>query len=338
MRLGEGGAQRLIEPVGVESLLDQLEAVVVNLALVLVDDFAVRIEVVVTRSITSGKLLVGELLACVHHVIVRQVRPCHLVVAAVGEAQLTRLGLHRLDYHNAVGCLRTVDGGGGGILQDGDACHAVDVEVGDGRQVALETVEDEERLVGVIFVVRLQVGQVRRTADADVQRGVRVRTAEVVVRDDERRVECLEALEHVQVSDLLEFLVRVGRHGAGEALGISGVDTRHDGFLQVDRVRLQADGNVLGNALHTHGLRLHADVGEHEVVYALGDRDFKTSVDVGSHARAFAVGERHADARQRGIGVVDDYAPVNDFLLRCLALRCLLFTSSRGSLRHRGKR
>ena len=174
MRLGEGGAQRLIEPVGVESLLDQLEAVVVNLALVLVDDFAVRIEVVVTRSIASGKLLVGELLACVHHVIVRQVRPCHLVVAAVGEAQLTRLGLHRLDYHNAVGCLRTVDGGGGGILQDSHRSDAVDVKVVDGFQRTLETVEDKKRLVGVLGHFVAHTHDAGLAANLDVRQTVRV--------------------------------------------------------------------------------------------------------------------------------------------------------------------
>ena len=35
------------------------------------------------------------------------------------------------DYDNAVGCARTVDGGGGGVLEDGEALDVVRV---DGRQ------------------------------------------------------------------------------------------------------------------------------------------------------------------------------------------------------------
>ena len=136
-----------------------------------------------------------QFLEGIAEIVAGEVRSLDGEAAVVGDAALVvGQGLRLYDY-DAVGALRTVDGLGGGVFEDGYALDAVHVHVGHLFQGGLEAVEDEERLVGLGEEVALEAGSLggKRGRSADLHGGHRIGVGArlQVVQNEQRRVEVL---------------------------------------------------------------------------------------------------------------------------------------------------
>ena len=305
MVVRESCAQRLTHPIGIESCHYILVSIIICSTVEVVEYLAIGVE----RAIIAREFLKLKLLSRVHEVVVAQVCPAHIVATVVSETQLACLWLLCLYYYNAVGCLRTVDGCRRGILEDGDALYAVHAHVGYALEGRLETVEDEKRLVGIVAVLVGKAVDARRTVDVDVELGIRVRTGQVVLHDDKRRVKGGKALQHVLVAYLLEVLAAVGCSRTREALLLARIDTRDDGLADGVGVGLQANHVFLAGG-HANLLRLHAHIGEGERGLAFGQHHAELAGLVGQ-GDGLAVTVLDTHAKQGQILVVDYYAAID---------------------------
>ena len=239
--VGKTGAQRHTEPIGVYALLYVAEAGIIEIIQL---NLVERIAGIIL--IYASQFFELQLLAGIHQVVIRKVGEVHAVVSLVGNLQLTlnrRLGL---DDHHAIGRLGTVDGCGCGILEQGNRCHSVHIEVHHSFQGCLETVEDKERLVRVGTIFLLQSRHARLATDFHIRHLVRVGTREGIVHDLERRVQGLQALEHVLCAHALEFIALEGSRRTGEALLLASIDTGNHHILDILSFRLQHDSGKVG--------------------------------------------------------------------------------------------
>ena len=188
-----------------------------------------------------------------HGRIVRQVgslAPAEVVVVAHlhAVAGLSALGG---DQHHTESSARTVDRGGGGILQDGDRCDVLRVEVG---QVVDRNAVDHVERGG-----RTAVGQGTDTTDHDGRLGVDVT---VDVEDGQTGDSTLQGFAHAGRRLALEGLRDVdGRDGAGQVGAALRAVTDHDGFVEEFGVICQND---VDHSAAGHGdlLGLVADAGK----------------------------------------------------------------------------
>ena len=151
MLLAESQAQGFGEPVGVLAFHGLLEPFVVK---GLPGYGLKRIAAV----IVAFALLHVQFFQGVAKVVAGEVRRLDGKAAVVRDAGLVVGEGLGLDDDHAVGSLRAVDGLGRGVLQDGDALDEVHVHIGHFFQRGFETVEDEQRLVGLGEEVALQAG------------------------------------------------------------------------------------------------------------------------------------------------------------------------------------
>ena len=256
-------AQRLAHPIGIESCHYILVSVIIGSTVEVIKYLAVLVE----TAVIAREFLKLQLLAGVHKIVVAQVGPAHVVAAVVSETQLACLRLLCLDYYNAVGCLRTIDGCRRSILKNGDALDTVHTHVGDALERGLETVKNEEWLVGVVAVLVRESVDTCRTVDVDVQLGIRVGTCEIVLHDDERRVECRKALQHILVADGLKFLLAIGCSRTSEALLLARIDTRNNGLADSVGIGLKTYDILLAGR-HAHLLLLHSHIRERKCGFA----------------------------------------------------------------------
>ena len=154
MLLAESQAQGFGEPIGILALLGLLEPLVVER---LPGDGLKRIAAV----IVTFALLHVQFFQGVAEVVTREVRRLDGKAAVVRDAGLVVGEGLGLDDNHTVGTLRSVDGLGRGVLQDGDALDEVHVHIGHFFQRGFETVEDEQRLVGLGEEVALEAGRFR---------------------------------------------------------------------------------------------------------------------------------------------------------------------------------
>ena len=171
---------------------------------------------------------------------------------------------------------RTVDGGGGSILDDGDGLHVGGVDV---LEVTFHAVDQHERAAAV-----------DRVAAADVERGGLARTAggggDVQAGDG-----ALQHMGHVQGGTVLEFVRLHDRHGAGQVGLFLRTVTDHDQLVKLLELFLERhvdDG--IAAYLHLHGLI--AQGGEDQRVAGIG-RDGVAAVEIRRRADG---GSFHEDA------------------------------------------
>ena len=140
-----------------------------------------------------------EFLLRIHQVVVLQVGSLNIHVAVIGNAHLSAFGPDGLDNHDAVTGFGTVDGFGGRIFQQGDALHAVHVEIEHLFQRRFESVKNEQRLIGVSFVIPLNVER-GLSAQLNVGQGVRVGTHFQVFGNLKRRIQYTKTFQQVLVA------------------------------------------------------------------------------------------------------------------------------------------
>ena len=186
--------------------------------------------------------------------------------AVVGHGRVSFLAGLGGDEDDAVTCLRTVDGGGGGILED---LHGLDhgrIEVLD--VVHLQAVHDEERsdVAGVGGV----------TADTDISTGTRSTGG---VDDLDTGGLALEGGGGIRRGTVLQVVRTYGSHGAGQVtLPLHAVTDDH-GLFQHLGILLEDDvvGGLVGDreglGLVTDALHVHGGPG--------GDGQGESTVDVG---------------------------------------------------------
>ena len=165
--VAEAVANGLCQPVGIhtgEYLAQLLGVVLVKGNLILR----------VICGVKTGQTLHLEFLGGIGQVVARQVGHLQTHRTGISHAHAAALGTLRLDDNHTVGGLRTIDGLGRGILQRGDTLHLVHVEVENLRQLSLEAIEDEQRLVGTRRIFALHTGNRRCTAHLEVGQCVRV--------------------------------------------------------------------------------------------------------------------------------------------------------------------
>ena len=142
--------------------------------------------------------------------------------------QGTLLGRHQ---DNAVGSTGTVDGGCGGVLEDGEGVDVIrvdhgEVAVGDG-----DTVHNKERVVRGV--------QGSRTTDPDLSTGTR----STVARND-HDAGALAAKEFIGIGDrtAVEFIGLDHGHGTGQVLLLDVAVTDDNGFFHHFGIDFQNDG------------------------------------------------------------------------------------------------
>ena len=223
-----------------------------------------RVAIAVEEVLPIGELVVGlvqgiavltahlthlDVLLARHHRILDG-----LLEGGVGvEGHLRSLALDTLvggDEDDTVGAAGTVDGGGGGVLED---VHALDVTRGDVGEGSHErhAVEDDERVVGG--------GQGTLAADADLHRGTRlgVRLGHLDTGDA-----AFEGAGDITGGNRAEVITAHGGDGAGHILAAGRTVTDHDrgfqllGVIFEDDVDLAAglDGNLHGGVAHAGNL------------------------------------------------------------------------------------
>ena len=173
-------------------------------------------------------------------------------VAVVGDAHgLFLLGaLLRVDQDHAEGGLRTVDGGGGGVLQDGDRLDVIRVDVV--QRGDLDVVEQDQRGGGTVVGTDL-------AADADDGVGTDLSRTDT---DVQARSSTLETTSDIGDRTALELLGCVDRgDGTGQVRFLLLAETDDDGVLEHLRIFCQDDVNDPA-AGHGDLLGLVADAGE----------------------------------------------------------------------------
>ena len=190
--------------------------------------------------------------------------------AAVGDRRLSVLRLAAAlgrDKDHARGTSRTVDGRGGGILDDGDALHVGRVEV---LEITLHTVHQHERITAVNGV-----------AAADVDRGGLARTtgsgSDVQARDG-----TLQHVTHIQCGTVLQVVCLDDGHGARQVGLLRGTVADDDGVFQHVIVFLEHHQDLLA-ALDGNLLRLIAQAGNLEDSVGI-DADSEGAIHVGDCA------------------------------------------------------
>ena len=259
MLVADAEPEGLREPVGALALRGALEPLVIKFGPG-GDVLAVPVGVVEAFPAFHLQFFKG-----VAEVVARQVRGFEGDAARVGHGRaVAREGLG-LDDDDAVGAFGTVDGLGGGVLEDGDGLDAVHVHVRDLLQGGFEAVQDEQRGVAGVQVVALEgLGggrEGRGAADLDVGHRVRVGAGGEVLKDDHRRVDDFQRGDDVGVGDLLDLIRGDGLHRTGKTVLPSGEDAGDDRLLQGLGVQLQVDVQplALGDAgnLELLGLVAH---------------------------------------------------------------------------------
>ena len=172
----------------------------------------------------------------------------------------------------------TIDGGGGGILQDLDGFDVGGVDVLDAHRGG-HAVHDVQR-----------VGVVQRTDTADADAGLRSRVAGRV--DVHAGDAALEGGHHVEGRTVLDILHGNDRDGTGEVALALGRVTDHDHLVQHLVIFLEHDAHAL---LRLDGNSRVAETGDLQVG-ALADIDGELSIGIGNDT----VVRRHFD--QGGAG------------------------------------
>lgn len=197
-------AQRLAEPVGVNAREHVLQLLLVQLPLV--NGFA-------TLNVYSSLKFGIELFLCVHEVVARQVGSLDTHFAAVSHPDAARFRSLALDYYNAIGSTRTVDGCGSCVFQNDNRLHAVGVEVGKRLYGDFKTVHDEQRLVGVSLVLALHGEHVLVGAEVHIGTATHTHVGQVV---------------RIRARKIVVHYVKSGRHGGNRLCNVVGTE-----FLQV---------------------------------------------------------------------------------------------------------
>ena len=165
--VAEAVANGLCQPVGIHTSEYLAQAI----GIVLVES---HLRNGIVARVQTSQALHLELLGGIGQVVARQVGNLQTHRTSIGHTHAAALGTLRLDDNHTVGSLRTVDGLGRGILQRGDTLHLVHVEVENLRQLSLEAIEDEQRLVGTRRIFALHTGNRRCTSHLEVGQCVRV--------------------------------------------------------------------------------------------------------------------------------------------------------------------
>ena len=222
-----------------------------------------------------------------HLVILRDGAVVHALVRAHGEAHAVALAPLGGDHDDAVGGTVAVKGGGGRILQDGQALDVVRVEVGD---VAAEgnAVDDIER----------GVGTVHGTDTADAEGGIFTR---VTARKGENAGGlAFQRVRHAGEGTLGDRFRLDGGNGArhGFALG----DTVSDDHKLVQGLAVGRHDDVQGRTRRDL-LRLHTDEGDDERLCVRRDAaEIEVTVDIGHGTH---LGSLHEDGNAcEGIAVL----------------------------------
>ena len=126
----------------------------------------------------------------------------------------------------------------------------------------LDTVENEERLIGRVVVLSGEIThQTGLAADFQIGQPVGVGTESAVLDKRQSGFEGFETLKDVLRSDGPQLLARVGLRRTGETVLVAAVDTRHHHFIDLRGVLLEHDLHIpLIGILHLE--RDHADKGE----------------------------------------------------------------------------
>ena len=195
------------------------------------------------------------------------------------------------DEDHAPGRAATVDGGGGGVLQDGDVLDVVGV---DERKVGdFHAVDQDQRLV--VAVDGTGTAETHRRGGAEVSR---------VVGDGQAGDDALETLRHVDDRLAAEGLLHVDRRdGAGQVDLLLRTETDDHGFIEELRVIGQDDVDHAA-AGDGHLLGLVADAGELQGSVC-GSVDGVAAIRVGRRARC-RTDDHYVRSDDRLIVVVDD--------------------------------
>ena len=334
MLMSESGAQRHTEPISVYALFNVTQTRVIKVVkLYLIERIAGVILIYASQSL---KL---QLLARVHEVVIRKVGKVKTVVALVRNLQLALGRSFCLDYYNAVGSLRTVDGCRRSILKQGDRSHTVHVKVHNSLERCLKTIKNEERLVGIRTVFLLQSNNTRLATYFYVWHLVRIGTCQTVVHNLERGVQCLQALKHVLRTNALKFVALECGRRSGEALLLTAIDTRHDYVLDVERIRLHRDTCKLRMvaACISYDHLLITDKREHDVALS-ANWQRESSVNIGCHCVGGSF-DSHRHANHRLIIGTIKHTSFNKSLLYgyfCRVLCRLIGVLRIGRIRHGG--
>ena len=173
----------------------------------------------------SAVLLHLQFLCCVGKVVAAEVGEAEGHLSRVGHVEAAALWLHGLDDHHAVGCLRTIDGLGGGIFQDGNVLYTVHVHVHHLGERCLEAIDDEQRLVGVGLVLALEIGESRLSSQVDVGQRIGVATDREVLSEVERRIKILQVVQHVGVTGQSQVFLLEDGGRTRKAVRLAGVHT-----------------------------------------------------------------------------------------------------------------
>ena len=196
MLVGESRTDRLAEPIGIHSPLYLLESLVPE---VVKTDLVERIARVVLIYACKGLEL--KLLAGIHEVIVRQIRQRKAEIAFIRKLQTSSCRSLRLNDHDSVRCLGTIYCSRRRILEDGHRSHTVHVQVHYRLESRLEAVENEQRLVRIGPVFLLEAHDAGLSSDLYVRHHVRIGSELGALHHLEGRIEGLEALKHVVVTN-----------------------------------------------------------------------------------------------------------------------------------------
>ena len=295
--MADSRAQGFCEPVGVQPAEHLRFECVVAFG-------EVHLRLGVRRGVDTLDAFGFEFLPGVAEVVACQVGHRHLDASGVGHQLLIAGQAFGLDDDDAVGGLRAVEGLGRGVLEYGDAFDTGHVHVHHLLGRGFEPVEDEQRLVGPVLVVALDIhargfrGKGGDAAQLHVRQRVGVGTHQCVVHDVERRFDVFQALEDVAVAHAGQLARRDGRGRTRVALLLAGEDTGHHDVLDLLLVLHQSDQSGL-----CRGKRLRdvADVGEDQVVAALGHADRESAVGTRHDSRAGPLDQDvHAHERRTG--------------------------------------
>ena len=295
--VGESRAQRFVQPVGVDAPGDAFQPLVAQVVQPQLVGHAL-----IGVLIHSGEGLELEFLARIHQIIVCQVGHRDAEIALVGELQTALLGRLGLDHDHAVRGLRAVDGRRSRILEQGHRRHAVHIQVHHRLQRRFESVEDEQRLVGIGAVLLLQADHAALAADFEIGHAVGVGTELDALGDLERGVQRAEALQDALRTHSLEFLGLERGRRARETLLLALVDARHHHVGHFHGGRRQRNFPKIREVLPVVTLHMDfiADEREHDVVNAGGNFQHVASVGVrGSSDGRSLDDDRHA--RHRGL-------------------------------------
>ena len=208
----------------------------------------------------------------------------------------------RSHEHDAVTGLGTVDGRGGGILQDLDGLDHFRVQVLD--VVHLQAVHDEERSQGT------GIGGI--TADADIGPLAR-RTGSV--DDLDTGGLALEGGGRVGSRAVLEVLTADGGHGTGQVALFLDAVTDHDGLVEEHRILLE-DDTELGLVPDGNDLFGIADAGDADGSPG-GDAEAECAVQAGDGSDRGIADEDHGRTHDGRAGFIDDNAADGTVLGGC---------------------